>query len=153
MEKMIYQYMDREGFLTLYVEEKEQKSKVFEVSPRVYSYVVPENQQSLFENMKKDLVVEAKNKLGQSRRVVIQKLTKEEDGVEGIYAYQLEQGVWREVVLSQSGNYYLGDVVKYDGFEASVQGKLRKLAKLHNTFGAPVVGAAGGISRAVTGIF
>lgn len=153
MEKMIYKYMDREGFLTLYVEEQEQKSKVVEVSPRVYSYVVPEEQQSLFENMKKDLVVEAKNKLGQSRRVVIQKLTKEEDSVEGIYAYQLDQGVWREVVLSQSGSYYLGDVVKYDGFEASVQGKLRKLAKLYNTFGAPVVGAAGGISRAVTGIF
>lgn len=64
MEKMIYQYMDREGFLTLYVEEKEKKSKVVEVSLRVYSYVVPENQQSLFENIKKDLVVEAKNKLG-----------------------------------------------------------------------------------------
>ena len=152
MEKMVYQYKDKEGFLTLYVEEQEQISKVVEVSPRVYSYVVPEDQKVLFNNMKKDLVVEAKNKLGQTKRVVIQSLTLEDDGIEGVYAYQLDQGLWREVVVSQNGIYYLGDVVKYENFGSKVQGKLRKLAKFYNTFGAPVVGAGGGISRTISGL-
>lgn len=152
MEKMVYEYMDKEGFLTLFVEENRQISKVVEVSPRVYGYVIPKEQQELYNNMKRDLVVEAKNKLGQTKRVVIQSLTMQEDGIDGIYAYQLDQGLWREVVLSQNGVYYLGDVVRYDSFGSKVQGKLRKMAKLYNTFGSPIVGASGGISKTITGL-
>lgn len=155
LEKLVYKHDDENGFSNLYVKENGKLSKVVETTPGFYSYVISDDQRTIYDGIKRGAIVDAKNRAGESKKVVIQSLILDDKGTEGIYAYQLDQGLWREVILSQNGTYYLEDVVKYENFGANVQGKLRKFAKLYNQFfsyGTPLVNVVGNITRTTSGI-
>lgn len=117
---------------------------------QIYNYVLGEDDKKVFEKIEKEIVVHAINRDGVRKKVIPQLLTLD-DGTEKTVAYQVDNGLWREVTLSPDGNYYLGNVLKYDGLGSKVVGKLRKAGKIYKRYLAPLTSGAAAVSKGVSG--
>ncbi len=136
-----------------FVKQGEKEIKVFETSEnsKQYAYILSGDESEVIEGMDKKIIIQAINRWGVTKQVIPQKI-KIDDGTEKIVAYQIEDKLWREVIMSSDGNYYLGSVVKYDGMVANVVGKLRKLGKIYTRYLSPVVSGASGVGKAASGM-
>ena len=156
IEKVIYSRQRKIGekdFEEYFVKQGDKEAKVLEVnsSAKIYSYILSDEEAKVFEEMNTEIVIQAVNRDGDTKKIIPQKMVLE-DGSEKTLAYQLEDGLWREIILSPDGKYYLGEVVKYEGISSKIRGKLRKLAKVYQRYGSPIVSGASSISKTVSGL-
>lgn len=151
IEKSIYKQTDEKGNTYYLAEEKDGTfTKVLEKGGDMFVNVLSTREASIYGNIKEQKIVEAKNKYGESKRVILEGITI--DGKKTTVAYQLDDGVWRDVTISDNGTLWLGDIVKYESLLTEVASKLRKISKLYARYGAPVVSGATGISRMISGL-
>ena len=104
------------------------------------------------EGLEKEVIVQGINTDGANKKVILKSINDESTGVDKTLAYQVDDGIWREITLSPDGKYYLGPVVRYDGVSQRIQSMLRKLGKLYVRYGSPVVSGASSASRALSGL-
>lgn len=151
LEKAIYKKIDEKGQTHYLAEEKDGSfTKVLEKGGDMFINVLSRRDASIYGKVKEQKIVEAKNKYGENKRVILESIV--ENGEKKTVAYQLDDGVWREVTVSDNGTLWLGSVLKYENLLAEVEAKLRKLTKLYARYGAPVVSGVGSANKLITGI-
>lgn len=147
IEKPIYKVTNESGDTYLVAKEKNGSlTKVLEKDNNIFLPVLDERQASIYGKIKEEKIIVAKNRAGEDKRVILEVI--DLNGEKKPVAYQLDDGVWRDVVKSENGDLWLGEVIKYDSLGSSIAGKLRKLAKVYRLYGSLVVS---GVSE-VTGI-
>ena len=151
IEKPVYRRTNENGQIEYVVadEKDETFTKVLEKSGDMFVPVLSRRDASIYGKIREQKIVEAKNKYGENKRVILESIIV--NGEKQTVAYQLDDGIWREVTKSDNGVLWLGDVVKYENLLAEVASKLRKLAKTYARFGAPLVGGATGFSKLLSG--
>lgn len=151
IEKPVYKYISDTGEEKFAVLEKDGKYRnVLEKGGNMFTYVLSREQASIYRKIKVENIVEAKNKWGETKRVILEEI--EIDGKLKTVAYQLDDGVWRGVTKSKAGVLWLGEVVKYDDLVSEVSSKLRKAAKLYSRYAAPVVSGVSSMSKTLSGL-
>lgn len=116
----------------------------------MFTYILSREQASLYRKIKVENIVEAKNKWGETKRVILKEI--EVNGKFKTVAYQLDDGIWRDVTKSKAGVLWLGDVIKYEDLVSEVASKLRKAAKLYSKYAAPVVSGVSSMSKTLSGL-
>lgn len=151
IEKPVYKYISPIGEERFAVLEKSGEYRnVLEKGGGMFTYVLSREQASIYRKIAGQDIVEAKNKYGETKRVILEEI--EIGGELKTVAYQLDDGIWRIVTKSKGGVLWLGDVVKYENLMSKVASKLRKAAKLYSRYGAPVVGGVSSISKTLSGL-
>ena len=151
IEKPVYKYISDTGEEKFAVLEKDGEYRnVLEKGGGMFTYILSKEQASLYRKIKVENIVEAKNKWGETKRVILEEI--EIDGKLKTVAYQLDDGVWRGVTKSKAGVLWLGEVVKYDDLVSEVSSKLRKAAKLYSRYAAPVVSGVSSMSKTLSGL-
>ena len=151
IEKQVYKYISDTGEEKFAVLEKDGEYRnVLEKGGGMFAYILSKEQASLYRKIKVENIVEAKNKWGETKRVILEEI--EIDGKLKTVAYQLDDGVWRGVTKSKAGVLWLGEVVKYDDLVSEVSSKLRKAAKLYSRYAAPVVSGVSSMSKTLSGL-
>ena len=138
IEKPVYKYISDTGEEKFAVLEKDGEYRnVLEKGGNMFTYILSREQASIYRKIQGQNIVEAKNKWGETKRVILEEI--EVNGKFKTVAYQLDDGIWRDVTKSKAGVLWLGEVVKYDDLVSEVASKLRKAAKLYSRYAAPVV--------------
>ena len=151
IEKPVYKYISDTGEEKFAVLEKDGEYRnVLEKGGGMFTYILSRDQASLYRKIKGQNIVEAKNKWGETKRVILEEI--EIDGKPQTVAYQLDDGIWRGVTKSKAGVLWLGEVVKYDDLVSEVSSKLRKAAKLYSRYAAPVVSGVSSMSKTLSGL-
>ena len=151
IEKPVYKYISDTGEEKFAVLEKDGKYRnVLEKGGNMFTYVLSRDQASLYRKIKGQNIVEAKNKWGETKRVILEEI--EIDGKFRTVAYQLDDGIWRDVTKSKAGVLWLGNVIKYEDLVSEVASKLRKAAKLYNKYAAPVVSGVSSMNKTLSGL-
>ena len=151
IEKPVYKYISDTGEEKFAVLEKDGEYRnVLEKGGNMFTYILSRDQASLYRKIKGQNIVEAKNKWGETKRVILEEI--EIDGKPQTVAYQLDDGIWRGVTKSKAGVLWLGEVVKYDDLVSEVSSKLRKAAKLYSRYAAPVVSGVSSMSKTLSGL-
>lgn len=154
-QKIIYIQKSTLGSLNFdeyFIVQGGEKKKVVPAAPgsQIYNYVLDGGGSEIFDKIERSIIVNAINRDGEKKKVIPQRLTLD-DGTEKTVAYQVENGLWREVVLSSDGNYYLGSVLKYEKLGSKVVGKLRKVGKIYKRYLAPLTSGAAAVGKGVSG--
>lgn len=144
---------DREMVEDFFVKQGDNEVRVLETNPssRLFSYILSDEESDIYKSIETKIIIQAVNKWGVNKQIIPYKV-EHDDGTEEVLAYQVMDKLWRKVILAADGNYYLGDVVKYDNILYNVAGKFRKLAKVYSRYVSPVVSGVGSASKAVSGI-
>ena len=151
IEKPVYKYISDTGEEKFAVLEKDGEYRnVLEKGGGMFAYILSKEQASLYRKIKVENIVEAKNKWGETKRVILEEI--EVNGKFKTVAYQLDDGIWRGVTKSKAGVLWLGDVIKYESLVSEVASKLRKAAKLYGRYGAPVVSGVSSMSKTLSGL-
>lgn len=151
IEKPVYKYISDTGEEKFAVLEKDGEYRnVLEKGGNMFTYILSKEQASLYRKIKSENIVEAKNKWGDTKRVILEEI--EIGGKSQTVAYQLDDGIWRGVTRSKAGVLWLGEVVKYDDLVSEVSSKLRKAAKLYSRYAAPVVSGVSSMSKTLSGL-
>lgn len=151
IEKPVYKYISDTGEEKFAVLEKDGEYRnVLEKGGNMFTYILSREQASIYRKIKGQNIVEAKNKWGETKRVILEEI--EIDGKPQTVAYQLDDGIWRGVTKSKAGVLWLGDVIKYESLVSEVASKLRKAAKLYGRYGAPVVSGVSSMSKTLSGL-
>ena len=151
IEKQVYKYISDTGEEKFAVLEKDGEYRnVLEKGGGMFAYILSKEQASLYRKIKVENIVEAKNKWGETKRVILEEI--EVNGKFKTVAYQLDDGIWRGVTKSKAGVMWLGDVIKYEDLVSEVASKLRKAAKLYSRYGAPVVSGVSSMSKTLSGL-
>ena len=133
IEKQVYKYISDRGEEKFAVLEKDGEYRnVLEKGGGMFAYILSKEQASLYRKIKVENIVEAKNKWGETKRVILEEI--EVNGKFKTVAYQLDDGIWRGVTKSKAGVLWLGDVIKYEDLVSEVASKLRKAAKLYSRY-------------------
>ena len=151
IEKQVYKYISDTGEEKFAVLEKDGEYRnVLEKGGNMFTYILSREQASMYRKIKGQNIVEAKNKWGETKRVILEEI--EVNGKVQTVAYQLDDGIWRGVTKSKAGVLWLGDVIKYENLVSEVASKLRKAAKLYSRYGAPVVSGVSSMSKTLSGL-
>ena len=151
IEKPVYKYISDTGEEKFAVLEKDGEYRnVLEKGGGMFTYILSKEQASLYRKIKVENIVEAKNKWSETKRVILEEI--EVNGKFKTVAYQLDDGIWRDVTKSKAGVLWLGDVIKYESLVSEVASKLRKVAKLYSRYGAPVVSGVSSMSKTLSGL-
>ena len=151
IEKPVYKYISDTGEEKFAVLEKDGEYRnVLEKGGNMFTYILSREQASMYRKIKGQNIVEAKNKWGETKRVILEEI--EVDGKPQTVAYQLDDGIWRGVTKSKAGVLWLGDVIKYEDLVSEVASKLRKAAKLYSKYAAPVVSGVSSMSKTLSGL-
>lgn len=151
IERPVYKYISDTGEEKFAVLEKDGEYRnVLEKGGNMFTYILSREQASMYRKIKGQNIVEAKNKWGETKRVILEEI--EIDGKPQTVAYQLDDGIWRGVTKSKAGVLWLGDVIKYESLVSEVASKLRKVAKLYSRYGAPVVSGVSSMSKTLSGL-
>ena len=151
IEKPVYKYISDTGEEKFAVLEKDGEYRnVLEKGGGMFTYILSKEQASLYRKIKVENIVEAKNRWGETKRVILEQI--EVNGKPQTVAYQLDDGIWRGVTKSKAGVLWLGDVIKYEDLVSEVASKLRKAAKLYSRYGAPVVSGVSSMSKTLSGL-
>lgn len=151
IEKPVYKYISDTGEEKFAVLEKDGEYRnVLEKGGGMFTYILSREQASLYRKIKVENIVEAKNKWGETKRVILKEI--EVNGKFKTVAYQLDDGIWRDVTKSKAGVLWLGDVIKYEDLVSEVASKLRKAAKLYSKYAAPVVSGVSSMSKTLSGL-
>lgn len=151
IEKPVYKYISDTGEEKFAVLEKDGEYRnVLEKGGNMFTYILSREQASIYRKIKGQNIVEAKNKWGETKRVILEEI--EIDGKPQTVAYQLDDGIWRDVTKSKAGVLWLGDVIKYEDLVSEVASKLRKAAKLYSRYAAPVVSGVSSMSKTLSGL-
>lgn len=151
IEKPVYKYISDTGEEKFAVLEKDGEYRnVLEKGGNMFTYILSREQASMYRKIKSENIVEAKNKWGETKRVILEEI--EVNGKFKTVAYQLDDGIWRDVTKSKAGVLWLGEVVKYEDLVSEVASKLRKAAKLYNRYAAPVVSGVSSMSKTLSGL-
>ena len=151
IEKPVYKYISDTGEEKFAVLEKDGEYRnVLEKGGNMFAYILSREQASIYRKIQGQNIVEAKNKWGETKRVILEEI--EVNGKFKTVAYQLDDGIWRDVTKSKAGVLWLGEVVKYDDLVSEVASKLRKAAKLYNRYAAPVVSGVSSMSKTLSGL-
>lgn len=151
IEKPVYKYISDTGEEKFAVLEKDGEYRnVLEKGGGMFTYILSREQASLYRKIKVENIVEAKNKWGETKRVILEEI--EVNGKFKTVAYQLDDGIWRDVTKSKAGVLWLGDVIKYEDLVSEVASKLRKAAKLYSKYAAPVVSGVSSMSKTLSGL-
>ena len=151
IEKQVYKYISDTGEEKFAVLEKDGEYRnVLEKGGGMFAYILSKEQASLYRKIKVGNIVEAKNKWGETKRVILEEI--EVNGKFKTVAYQLDDGIWRGVTKSKAGVLWLGDVIKYENLVSEVASKLRKADKLYSRYAAPVVSGVSSMSKTLSGL-
>lgn len=151
IEKPVYKYISDTGEEKFAVLEKDGEYRnVLEKGGNMFAYILSREQASIYRKIKSENIVEAKNRWGETKRVILEEI--EINGKPQTVAYQLDDGIWRDVTKSKAGVLWLGDVIKYEDLVSEVASKLRKAAKLYNRYAAPVVSGVSSMSKTLSGL-
>lgn len=151
IEKPVYKYISDTGEEKFAVLEKDGGYRnVLEKGGNMFAYILSKEQASIYRKIKGQNIVEAKNKWGETKRVILEEI--EVNGKSQTVAYQLDDGIWRDVTKSKAGVLWLGDVIKYESLASEVASKLRKAAKLYSRYAAPVVSGVSSMSKTLSGL-
>lgn len=151
IEKPVYKYISDTGEEKFAVLEKDGEYRnVLEKGGNMFAYILSREQASIYRKIKSENIVEAKNKWGETKRVILEEI--EINGKSQTVAYQLDDGIWRGVTKSKAGVLWLGDVIKYENLVSEVASKLRKAAKLYSRYAAPVVSGVSSMSKTLSGL-
>lgn len=151
IEKPVYKYISDTGEEKFAVLEKDGEYRnVLEKGGGMFTYILSREQASLYRKIKVENIVEAKNKWSETKRVILEEI--EVNGKFKTVAYQLDDGIWRDVTKSKAGVLWLGDVIKYEDLVSEVASKLRKAAKLYSKYAAPVVSGVSSMSKTLSGL-
>lgn len=151
IEKPVYKYISDTGEEKFAVLEKDGEYRnVLEKGGNMFTYILSREQASIYRKIKSENIVEAKNKWGETKRVILEEI--EVNGRSQTVAYQLDDGIWRDVTKSKAGVLWLGDVIKYEDLVSEVASKLRKVAKLYSKYAAPVVSGVSSMSKTLSGL-
>lgn len=151
IEKPVYKYISDTGEEKFAVLEKDGEYRnVLEKGGNMFAYILSREQASIYRKIQGQNIVEAKNKLGETKRVILEEI--EVNGKVQTVAYQLDDGIWRGVTKSKAGVLWLGDVIKYENLVSEVASKLRKAAKLYSRYAAPVVSGVSSMSKTLSGL-
>ena len=66
----------------------------------------------------------ARNKWGEEKRVILETITV--NGEEKTVAYQMDDGIWRDIVKSGNGNLWLGEVLMYENLTRKLSQNLEE---------------------------
>ena len=151
IERQVYKYISDAGEERFAVLEKNGEYRdVLEKGGSMFTYILSREQASLYGKIKGQNIVEAKNRWGETKRVILEEI--EVNGKSQTVAYQLDDGIWRDVTKSKAGVLWLGDVIKYESLASEVASKLRKAAKLYSKYAAPVVSGVSSMSKTLSGL-
>lgn len=151
IERPVYKYISDTGEEKFAVLEKDGEYRnVLEKGGNMFTYILSREQASMYRKIKGQNIVEAKNKWGETKRVILEEI--EVNGKVQTVAYQLDDGIWRGVTKSKAGVLWLGDVIKYENLVSEVASKLRKAAKLYSRYAAPVVSGVSSMSKTLSGL-
>lgn len=151
VERQVYKYISDAGEEKFAVLEKDGEYRdVLEKGGGMFIYILSREQASMYRKIKGQNIVEAKNKWGETKRVILEEI--EVNGKSQTVAYQLDDGIWRDVTKSKAGVLWLGDVIKYESLASEVASKLRKAAKLYSRYAAPVVSGVSSMSKTLSGL-
>lgn len=151
IEKPVYKYISDTGEEKFAVLEKDGEYRnVLEKGGNMFAYILSKEQASIYRKIKSENIVEAKNKWGETKRVILEEI--EINGKVQTVAYQLDDGIWRGVTKSKAGVLWLGDVIKYENLVSEVASKLRKAAKLYSRYAVPVVSGVSSMSKTLSGL-
>lgn len=150
IEREVFKGKDKNGREQYFIKNVDGSNlKVVETNSNFFSPVMGQGDSDLYASISDKPILMARNKWGEEKRVILESL--EIDGQEKVFAYQIDDGLWRDIVKSGNGNLWLGDVVKYEDLGSEVISRLRGISKLYVRVGSPFLTAAVTASRAVSG--
>lgn len=150
LEHPVFKATDEEGGEQYFIKKSDGSNlKVVETNNSFFSPVMSSEDSALYDSISHKSILMARNKWGEEKRVILETINV--NGEEKTVAYQMDDGIWRDIVKSGNGNLWLGEVLKYENLSSEVISKLRGIAKLYNRVGSPFLTAAVTASRAVSG--
>lgn len=150
LEHPVFKAKNKDGIEHYFIKNADGSNlKVVETSSGFFSPVMNPEDSALYASISNKPILIAKNKWGEDKRVILESLNI--DGEEKVFAYQIDDGIWRHIIKSGNGNLWLGDVVMYETLSSEILSKLRGISKLYVRVGSPFLNAAATASRAFTG--
>lgn len=150
LEREVFKGKDKNGREQYFIKNSDGSNlKVVETNSNFFSPVMGQGDSDLYDSISHRSILMARNKWGEEKRVILETITV--NGEEKTVAYQMDDGIWRDIVKSGNGNLWLGDVLMYENLTSEVISKLRGIAKLYNRVGSPFLTATVTASRAVSG--
>lgn len=150
LEREVFKGKDKNGREQYFIKNVDGSNlKVVETNNSFFSPVMSSEDSALYDSISHRSILMARNKWGEEKRVILETITV--NGEEKTVAYQMDDGIWRDIVKSGNGNLWLGEVLMYENLSSEVISKLRGIAKLYNRVGSPFLTATVTASRVVTG--